>query len=643
MPGVPLKRIGRSAIAKQIKTDHWVVRTPAAGTALLPVRGRGRAIICRISPKPALPWEPDTDVVQLGLGDAATSRLCDSVYVPQTDTAYHFAGRNLSLATVRGGVEVRWEGALTIRVFADYFRKHRDLPYYTPLDRTRFPKPPAGWCSWYEYYLNITEEEIVRNTDWLKANLQDFGCEWVQIDDGWQGRGTGYGTNRDWFKTADKFPKGMKFLADYIRKSGFRPGIWCIPHSTSDDAHFAAEPELFIRKEDGSTVTGSDKVMYSWMPDPVDQKTQWVGKYLIDPTHPKSTKFFKRLFEMICGEWGYEYVKIDGQGGMQDLYAKNRHLLHDPSADTATMYRNSLAVMKKTMGKDRFLLNCLQGFDSAGLNEGMRIGSDISLEAGWDGMQPALRYTFRYLFMNTIAFYTDPDALCVREPLPMNLAKLWTTMIGITGQLLMTSDIMYKLPEERVELLRRIYPVADIHPMELYPLATSRTPRIWDLKVDLPGVGQWDVAALINWKKDAPETIAISADVLGLGEQRMIVWDEDGTLLHAGDGECKVEIAPAACRLISVWPLLDRPAFVGTNRHLTRGAVDVKGLAWNGKTRTLSGESQVVRNDPYEVRVYVPEGWRIASEGVMVKDGIARLTIQPKRTGMAKWSVRFTR
>ena len=26
-----------------------------------------------------------------------------------------------------------------------------NLPYYAPLDKTHFPLPPSGWCTWYYY------------------------------------------------------------------------------------------------------------------------------------------------------------------------------------------------------------------------------------------------------------------------------------------------------------------------------------------------------------------------------------------------------------------------------------------------------------------------------------------------------------
>ena len=100
---------------------------------------------------------------------------------------------------------------------------------------------PAGWCSWYVFWQGIREGQVVQNTDWLAANLKQFGCQYVQIDDGWQGVGQGDGVNRDWYVTEkNKFPHGMKWLADYIRAKGLTPGIWLIPFATSDTRLFSA-------------------------------------------------------------------------------------------------------------------------------------------------------------------------------------------------------------------------------------------------------------------------------------------------------------------------------------------------------------------------------------------------------------------
>jgi hypothetical protein len=69
----------------------------------------------------------------------------------------------------------------------------------------------------------------------LYSPAQDLGLQFFQVDDGWQGNGYGHGGNRDWFKPCRaRFPRGMKALADDIRRHGLRPGLWLIPFTQSD-------------------------------------------------------------------------------------------------------------------------------------------------------------------------------------------------------------------------------------------------------------------------------------------------------------------------------------------------------------------------------------------------------------------------
>ena len=41
------------------------------------------------------------------------------------------------------------------------------------------------WDSWSSYYDAVREEDIVRNADWIAANLKSYGYEYVQLDDGY--------------------------------------------------------------------------------------------------------------------------------------------------------------------------------------------------------------------------------------------------------------------------------------------------------------------------------------------------------------------------------------------------------------------------------------------------------------------------
>lgn len=632
-----LEGIDGARVEIEATPTGWYAATPGGLRARL--RDSRNAIICRVAPG------ADPELVQLGIGPAS-SRHCDTVYYPGTDRALVFRADGLSITPVLKGdrlqhIAITTAGPLTITVLDQYYRTHRDMPWFTPLNRRRFPTPPAGWCSWYEYYLGITEVEVIRNTDWLAEHLLPYGCDWVQIDDGWQGRGEGFGTNRDWFTTSKAdFPHGMKWCADYIRNKGLRPGIWCIPFTQSNQAQFEERPALFVHNEDGTSPgERTEPLDYEWMPAD-ERMVEWAGRYFIDPTGEEGETYLRELFAQLCKEWGYDYVKIDAQGGMVEFYNRHRPRLADPGQDGVHAYRSGLEVMRGQLGGNRFLLNCGAGWSSCGLCEGIRIGGDV--EPTWKGMQPAITSTLQWLYLNTIAFYTDPDVVCVRESLPYEHAQLWATLLAVTGQLLMASDRMYALPEERVELLRRIFPVADIHPMELYPLDTRQKPGIFDVKIRRPQVGTWDVVALFNWDDEATVAYELSPWRLGLPEGKWLCLDAwSGQPIDLGDGSLTVEVPPTFCKVISYWPVGDVPQFIGTNRHLLQGATDVEWVKWDERRLRLTGVSDVVGNEPYHIKLYVPQGYRAVTRGVIQQGLLAELILRKDRNARLRWQVDF--
>ncbi len=200
--------------------------------------------------------------------------------------------------------------------------------------------------------------------------------------------------------------------------------------------------------------------------------------------------------------------------------------------------------MKSVMGRERILLNCGGQFCSCGYCDAIRIGGDVGPD--WQGMQPAIAATMSWLYTNHYCFWTDPDVVCVRPPLTLDQARLWATLVGITGQLLMTSDDMPKLPVERVEIVRRLYPVADIRPMDLYPLPGK--PRIFDLRVATPQAGQWDVVAVFNWSSEQTAAVRLDPQDLGWDSGRYVFYDAwEKKLLDGGAGDLTVGLAP--CRV----------------------------------------------------------------------------------------------
>ena len=270
---LPLRRLEleRSLPAIVEETaEGFVINNPVAmrGEVVCPPD----AFACRLTPG------TNPDIVQLAIGSVSSLR-CNALYSPRRDYGLEFESPRVELQLSGRSWVLKAIGPLRIKVYRDYMKTYRGLKWFRPLDKTVFRRAPAGWCSWYIYWQGVTEEEVVKNTDWLTANLKQFGCEFVQIDDGWQGKGHGGGENRDWYVTdRTKFPHGMKWLADYIRARGLRPGIWVIPFATSNEELFQSHPELFIRNPDGSSIGETRD------PTTGTLSIDWTGRYIVDPT-----------------------------------------------------------------------------------------------------------------------------------------------------------------------------------------------------------------------------------------------------------------------------------------------------------------------------------------------------------------------
>jgi alpha-galactosidase len=84
--------------------------------------------------------------------------------------------------------------------------------------------PPMGWNSWNKFQCNVSEDLIKTVADAMAANgMKDAGYEYVVIDDCWQVK-----RDADGFIVADaeRFPSGIKALADYIHGEGLKFGIY---------------------------------------------------------------------------------------------------------------------------------------------------------------------------------------------------------------------------------------------------------------------------------------------------------------------------------------------------------------------------------------------------------------------------------
>ena len=176
-----------------------------------------------------------------------------------------------------------------------------------------------GWCSWFYTLAEVSEDEVLRNTEFAARHLRAFGLEYIQIDDGYQ-RSLG-----DW-EGNERFPHGMQWLAERIKAHGFKPGLWIAPYVISERSDvFRSHPEWLVRRRDGSL-----QRIGNWESENSPEALREVVKcYCLDITHPEAA------------EWLRELLRDDRAAlGLRDDQDR-LHGLVDPCGASATPIRRS--------------------------------------------------------------------------------------------------------------------------------------------------------------------------------------------------------------------------------------------------------------------------------------------------------------
>ncbi len=85
--------------------------------------------------------------------------------------------------------------------------------------------PPLGWNSWNTFATNINEDLVKGIADaFVKDGYKDAGYEYIVLDDGWMSRERDADGNL--VADPEKFPSGMKALADYVHSKGLKFGLY---------------------------------------------------------------------------------------------------------------------------------------------------------------------------------------------------------------------------------------------------------------------------------------------------------------------------------------------------------------------------------------------------------------------------------
>ena len=145
-----------------------------------------------------------------------------------------------------------------------------------------------GWCSWNAYGNQVTADKIVASVRSMREKRIPFG--FVLVDDGWLSVKDQKLTAFD--ADASKFPGGMGSLARRLREEYKVPhvGVWHTFqgywNGVEENSEAARGQKLFKGLE---------------------------GKLMPDPREGRGQSFYEEWYGKLKS-WGYDFVKVDGQG-----------------------------------------------------------------------------------------------------------------------------------------------------------------------------------------------------------------------------------------------------------------------------------------------------------------------------------------
>ena len=579
-----------------------------------------------------------------------------------------------------GDMAFSWEsrGSTIDLVFRPlFYQKHKNLRHFKPWTYSIRKDSVTGWCSWWAYKGACSEANIAQIAKVMEEkNLRDFGYRWIQLDDSFQRvdavRKEDNGLPEQWLASWNsQYPGGIEAFLRTVRDAGFDPGMWMQVYF-KDDKIAQKHPTWFVRNADD----------LPW-------RARWVF-YGINATEPDAADTIIRPTFRAYREKGFSYVKIDtlrhllydslnnaGPNFIRDLH--NRGLTIDD------VFRRYLAVAREELGRETFVLGCWGVLpESIGYVDGCRLGGD--------GFGPATLQ--QYNSWNGIVWRNDPDHCDLRpvtqgidvgnvtqtnavESIPAD-AIIRPTLVSMAGAMLMLSDKaeIYR-DDANLEGAKRASPILFTVPGQLYDFDPSRSDNFitldrskidggtassavdarlqgeicpwWMLEINRP-FERWAALARMNWSNAQMDEQTVKFADVGLHTDREYLvyefWSKRFLGVQKGQF-ISPALAPKGTQVYAIREKLDRPQIISTNRHISQGGVDLEHVVWDANANKLSGRSQMVRGDAYDIVIRVPDDFQFAGapfdsvNSRTTPDGALHLVFNPTRTGEMNWTFLF--
>lgn len=170
------------------------------------------------------------------------------------------------------------------RCFHDLYRSHLIRSPYV------HKKRPVLINNWEATYFDFDEQKLIQ----IAKEASDLGIELLVMDDGWFGhRSSDDSSLGDWQVNEEKLKGGLSYLAEEVKKTGMKLGIWFEPEMISPDSDlFRTHPDWALQI-------------------PGREITQSRAQYVLDLSRQEIVDAVYHMISAILHEADISYVKWD--------------------------------------------------------------------------------------------------------------------------------------------------------------------------------------------------------------------------------------------------------------------------------------------------------------------------------------------
>ncbi|MDR9825672.1 alpha-galactosidase [Vibrio sp. FNV 38] len=297
---------------------------------------------------------------------------------------------------------------------------------------------PIGWCSWYAYYAEVSEDNIVENVAAMQGEMAPL--EWVLLDDGYQA------FMGDWLDPSEKFSSGVKSLVQDIKAQGKRPALWLAPFIAQRESKlFQQHPDWFVRHEDGSHLKAEDITYGGW------RCTPW---YILDASNPEVLEHLTQVLKTMREEWGVELFKLDA-----NYWGTLKGARYQPGVTGVQAYRMGMQAIVDGVS-DGWILGCnAPMWPSLGLVDAMRVSDDV--ERHPERFRQIALETFYRSWQHRKLWQIDPDCITLvslpNQGCERQFYEFHRTVVLASGGLMLSGDPLPELTPFATQTWQKLF------------------------------------------------------------------------------------------------------------------------------------------------------------------------------------------